>query len=198
MISLLPASSPAETSAAYTLLAVIADPKAAKQRLDDLVTERTALEGNLKDLQVATAKHVDDVAKAYGDLSAKEDAVTKREQDVTASVAKSDAAHAVRAKQLNDHEAVLAQTSARVEGHEAQVTKREKDVAGREAAVEQHSLEVTARDAHAYKVLNEATTLKAAYEGKEAALKAALSAAPKAFTLAADTGQLGASMSGAK
>lgn len=198
MISLLPASSPAETNAAYTLLGVIADPKAAKQRLDELVAERTKLEASLKDLQVATAKHEANKEEMYAKIGAADVDLRKRSDSVNAATAKSVADHKVRQTQLSDHEAVLAATQKRLEGVDADVTKRESDVSKREASLQLSRDEVSASAVAARKLHQEATALKAAYEGKEAALQAALYAAPKHYTIQAETGQLGTVMGEAK
>jgi uncharacterized protein (DUF3084 family) len=175
MISLLPTSTPAETTAAYTLLAVISDPKAAKQRLDDLVAEKQSLEDEMVAVRNATADYEALKAETEKDVASRKADIQVREQALAKADQQSQYTNEVRAKQLSDHEGVLARRQANLENAEADLLAREADTASREEAVKAREADVTEREAIATTTGDEAQALKAEYERKVAALQAALS-----------------------
>lgn len=184
MISLTPTGSPAQTSDAYTLLAIIADPAAAKKRLDDLVAAARSAQETLDSARAATKEAEDSKAAAAVSLGE-----ATRLRDVM------DAEHEVRTKQFTDHEAFLTTKQTQIEAYDAKVIERESGLAAREAAVSARETSVTNRESLARQLSTEAKALKDEYEGKTAALHAALSS-PKSHVLNAEPGSLGASMGG--
>ena len=167
MISLLSNSTPADTSAVFALLSVIADPKAAQARLDALTAEKQAaldavaaaeqknrevealrkeVEAGRAELDAGQAAAKDAAEKSAAQQEAKDARLTKRE----AALSSAQAAHAQNVENLKALTTALDERTAMVE-------TRENDIAALEAVVA--------------KAASEAEALKAEYEQKLAALK---------------------------
>lgn len=189
MITLMPTGSPAQTSDAYALLAVIADPDAAKKRLDELVAEKQAAL-DMKDKALQAQADAEKLRASVANQLAK----AKSDSDGF------NASSAVRTRQLEDHEAVLSTRQQQVDGHEKSVTAWEANVKGRETAVAEREQFLNAREEAATKLAAEAQTLKDTYEAKIAALHSAMAIAPApaSHVLPAETGSLGSTMSATK
>lgn len=126
MISLHSTGSPAETNAAYTLLAIIADPDAAKKRLDELVSEKTAAQEAMDGAR-ATTEEAKTVRK---EAVAKLAEATRLHADMTAN-------HEIRTKQLDERHEFLVAKDTRLTNYEAAVAAREKELGEPLAAREQ-------------------------------------------------------------
>lgn len=163
MISLTPTGSPAQTSDAYALIALVTDPAAAKTRLDELAAEKIA----------ATDAAAQATAAATEAKQLRNDAQIKLAEAKRVTIA-NDAAYAARTKAISDQETSLVEMAKRVDAHDAQVTERENALAAREAAVSAREASVVEQEAAAETTMAEANALKADYEKKLAALKTAL------------------------
>lgn len=168
MISLHSTGSPAETSAAYTLLAIIADPAAAKKRLDEIVAEKKtsleAMENARKLTEEASQTHSDATAKL---------AEAKRVSDAF------NADHQVRIKQLDERHEFLVAKDARLTTYEAKVAAREKalgePLAARERDISAREAKIEKREAAVSEAVANAQAVKDSYERKIAALHAVVS-----------------------
>jgi hypothetical protein len=180
----------AEVGGVFALLELLSDPGRVKQHLESVVAEKNAALAAAVDANAAVAK----AEKTKNDAIA----ATEKMQQISVEL---NAAHEVRVKQLADHDTFLATKQARIEAHEAAVSKRETDLGAREAAVAAYEISTKKRETFAAKCeedarksAREVAMLKADYEARLAALHQAL--APKNTVIVADTGVLGASMSG--
>lgn len=170
MISLTPNSTPAETSALFALLAVIADPTAAKARLDELVAEKLAA--------------LDAVAEADGKLKAAEaaeaagndarDKAALQHESGLVDIAEKTTELDARARKIALREAATSDMLATIGAKEVDLTKQEADLTERAAAIVAREEEVVARETMAETLEAEAQALKTEYETKIAALKAAV------------------------
>lgn len=145
MISLTPTGSPAETSQAFTLLEIIANPDRAKKHLESLVAEKQAAVEAMDNARAATKQAADDKAAADRKLA-----------EASRKASESEAAHAVRNKQLDDHDAFLTTKQQRLDAFEEQLAKRETDVATREDAVKAREAELVEMETKAKDALKEA------------------------------------------
>lgn len=165
MISLTPTGSPAETNAASTLLAIIADPEAAKKRLAELVAEKQAAEEAMQNARVAAV-----AAKEQRDAA---DVSLAEAQRISAEF---DASHETRSKQLDERNDLIIATDTRLKAYEAAVEAREKALGepliAREKAVATREAELTEREAALKAREDEAAGIKDDYEAKLAKLKA--------------------------
>lgn len=168
MISLLPTGSPAQTSDAYALLAIIADPAAAKKRLEELVAEKQAAQEAMEATRAATKRATDDRTAAEKAL-----AETKKRG------AAIDAEHAIKVKTLDERHDYLVAKDKRLTDYEATVAAREKElgepmiarenvVSAREEAAQKREDELHTREVAALQ-------MKEDYERKVAAIKDAVS-----------------------
>lgn len=160
MISLISTGSPAQTSDAYTLLAIIADPNAAKKRLDELVAEKKAaldMADQARQAQVDAEKLRASVANELAKAKSDSDGFN--------------ASSAVRTRQLEDHEAVLSTRQQQIDDQEKSVVAREGDVKGRETAVTEREQLLAAREETAKKESDRLAALKNEYEEKIKKLK---------------------------
>jgi hypothetical protein len=124
MISLTPGTTPQETAAAFVILALIADPAAAKKRLDELVAEKNAAIQAAADAKAATEATTAAQAKAAGDIAE----VSKLRDLQTQERAAIDA----KVKDLEAREAALAKEIA---AHRDEVDAKKADFETREAAL---------------------------------------------------------------
>lgn len=189
MISLMPTAGPTQTADAYALLAIIADPDAAKKRLDELVAEKQAA------LDMA-----DKASQAQADAEKLRASVANQLAQVKSDADTFNASSAVRTRQLEDHEAVLSTRQQQIDGHEKSVTAWEANVKGRETAVTEREQFLTAREEAATKLAAESQVLKDTYEAKIAALQSAMAIAPApaSHVLPAESGSIGSTMSATK
>lgn len=175
MISLLPTSTPAETAAAYTLLAIIADPKAAKKRLDELVAEKVSLEDTMLAVRKTAADYDATKAETEKDIAARETDIDAREKALALADQQAKSTNETRAKQLDDHGAAIAMRQINVERAEADLLARESNAAKREEATKALASDVAKREEAATALSNEAQAIKDDYERKVTTLHAALS-----------------------
>lgn len=138
MISLHSTGSPTQTSDAYTLLAILADPEAAKKRLDDLVAEKQAAQQAAEEARATAKQAAED--RAVADRLAAE---TKRRGEAF------DSEHAAKTSALEGRHQALLATDARLRDYEAKVAAREKalgePLVARERAVETREAELNER-----------------------------------------------------
>jgi len=78
MISLLPNTTANDTHGVFAILAVIADPAGAQQRLTELIAEKQAFLQAIKDADAAAAE----VAKMQAELERRRTALNSREEDI--------------------------------------------------------------------------------------------------------------------
>lgn len=192
MITLTPSGTPAETEQAHSLLAIIADPAGAKQRLDELHAEKEAAIAAQEKAATLNAESNERAKQAAADL-----AEAKRVK------AKNDLDHTTRSKQLSDHDGVLAKKQQQLADLEARLTQREKemerDLAARETAVKAREASVTTREADVRKTEAAAQALKEQWERRSAALREAMTAPPPVHhVMQAETGSLGATINDLK
>lgn len=163
MFSLTPSGTPAETAAAYTLLAIIADPKAAQQRLDEIAAEK---QDAIDVIKRAQAQAIDlDTKRAEIDAAL---ATETKIRDENATLFET------RSKQLADQEASLADRKDHADSREADLAGRESAVTEREAEVKAREDQVFAREQAEKQLTEAAKSLKSEYEQKVAALRAAV------------------------
>lgn len=191
MFSLTTNGTPTETEQAYALLAIIADPKLAQQRLDALAAEKADVVAAME----ASADHLGEAKQLHDDAAAK----LTEAQRVTDEF---NGTHETRRAQLEQFSADLGTKQDQLKEWEARLTQHEaeieNDLKSREAAVQAREIDVTERETVAIKTGDAAQLLKEAYERKVSALQAALSPEPTvSHVLNADTGALGAPMGGA-
>lgn len=164
MMSLLPNTPPTETTGAYAVLALIADPAAAKKRLDQLVAEKTAAQEALVKLNEATTASKREHAEVSARLVEAKDKLAEREAALAAGESRlaNDRAALDDAKKLhaaarddfatrsadlvareNQHAVkvrgdniALQRREALVQEKEANLTKLEADLATRERTLE--------------------------------------------------------------
>jgi hypothetical protein len=122
----LPPPSPSADAiqAAHSLLAIVADPRGAKQRLDDLVAAHDQLKQAHAALEVERRKLIDENARA-ADLKAKETLLAQKQSDLE----KFATANNVAAAALQDREQKLAMAEAAAKEREGALTRRETDLA---------------------------------------------------------------------
>lgn len=171
MFSLTTNGTPAETEQAYALLAIIADPKLAQQRLDALAAEKADVVAAM----ATTADQVTEARQLHDDAAAK----LTEAQRVTDEF---NATHETRRAQLEQFSADLGTKQDQLKEWEARLTQHEaeieNDLKSREAAVQAREIDVTERETVAIKTGDAAQLLKEAYERKVSALQAALSPEP--------------------
>ena len=189
MLSLTPQLPPTEVTAAYSVLMLISDAAAAKQRLDELVVETDkankataealALVASAQEQKIAADAALDEAAKIR----------VQAERDI----ADMHADHGVKTKQLEGHMAAHAVKSAQVAEWENTVnTKNDAalaEIESRESALSARDATIEARDAESVRLNNEAKELKAEVEKRLAAF-AALSGG-KRYEMTAETGKVG-------
>jgi chromosome segregation ATPase len=163
MFSLTPTGTPADTANAYALLAVIADPVASKQRLDELSAEKQAALDATKAAQDAQAELVTQRAA----VQAQYDEATKIRDDF-------DLTASARTKALDDREAQLAAVQETNANHNDDLTARESALSEREAAVKAAEADVATRETAVAKLETDTQALRADYEQKVSALHEAL------------------------
>lgn len=177
-----------DVNTVFALLQVMADPAAGKQLLEKIAAEKQAADAATDN----AAKMIAEVKLRGSEADAALAAARKITDDFNTG-------HAVRTKQLRDHEGVLSARQKQLYEFEAQVSAREKEISkslgerdnallAREASIAQREAELQAREAAAASTLDTANNLKVAYEQKLAAAKS--------FVMAAEHGVLGASMGG--
>lgn len=191
MISLAPNSSPAETTSMFHLLAVIADPAAAKRRLEELFAEKQA--------SLEAAEKASSDAAGADEAHAAASAKLAEAQAISHQFS---ATHETRSKQLSDHEQVLQDKQARLDSFEASLSEREAAVNGdlksREDAVSAREAEVGSRESVVRGLTDSAQALKEHYERSVASLRAAINPGPVAHVMNAETGIFGITMGEAK
>jgi chromosome segregation ATPase len=205
MINFNPTVSPAETSAVYALLDIIANPDRAKKHLDAIVAEKqAAADVAKKHLEVISAeKQAAAEARDSANAALKEAEQHRAHADVRMSEvnqkeASVDAAHVVRAKQLADHEAVLSEQQKRISDHERQVMDRESRVDAREKALSAKEKIISDLEAKASTAIADAESHRQYHEAIAERARALLEGgAPRAITLNAETGSLTSKMGGA-
>jgi chromosome segregation ATPase len=158
MFSLTPSGSPAETSAALGLFAILGDPKAAEKRLKELIAEKVAAieameisRANLTEANKARAEAMDNAraavaeAKQHHDNAASKLAEAKRVSDAY------ERNHETRTNSLDERHQHLVDKDKRLTEYEAAVSAREKELgeplAAREAAVSALEVELDRRQA---------------------------------------------------
>lgn len=165
MISLHPTGSPAETNAAYTLLAIIADPDAAKKRLDDLVAEKKAAHEAANNAKASAEE-----AKSHHDGAAAKLAEAKRISG------EFDRNHEARTQSLDDRHKTLVGTDERLKKFEAQTAAYEKEmvqtITAREDAVKIREADVGKREVALRLDETAAQELKETYQRKVDAFRA--------------------------
>lgn len=161
MISLTDTGSPADTAAAHTLLQIIADPAAAKKRLDELAAEKQRSLDAMDSARKATADAVQKHSVANAALAE----VKRTKDDLHARSLGVDAKHAATVEKEKHIAAELASFS-------SLKTRHEKDMANREAAVQAREDALAAREAAIAKLQIEVAAVKADTERKAAAIAA--------------------------
>jgi chromosome segregation ATPase len=198
-----------EEDHAFALLALIADPAAAKERLDTLIAERTKAEQihaeaervrqeatehrsiaerTLTEVESARQQHARDAAEHAAVFSQKSSALDERE----GSVAARESEVTAREERVNGREGELEGIFA------TRHAELERDISARAQAVGDREAEVTEREARVRKTSEEAQLLKEEWERRSTALRAALGPGPVHHVMAAETGELGASMGEAR
>lgn len=176
-------SSP-DTQGVYGLLGLLADPAAFKGKLDQLTAEKQAALAALTEAQHTkdeTLKlkeaHAAEHAKHLAELVPLREAHQAKVAAHAEHVRETDAAHAVRAKQLDDHEKHLAKKQTILEQYEeAQGPRhvaRNKVVTEREQSVKTREELLKAQEKQAAEALAFAETAKADWERRVNLLKAA-------------------------
>lgn len=163
MFSLTPSGSPADASAVFALLALIADPKASAQRLEELNAEKQSAIDAMKDAQAATIDLEKERAAAGADRAEAE----KIRDDFNAKFE-------TRTKQIADAAADLDARQDKISAQEREIAERENAVADAEAAVKAREDQVFAREQAEKQLTEAAKALKSEYEQKVAALRAAV------------------------
>lgn len=162
-ISLLPNSTSLDTLGAYAVLALIADPEAAKKRLDELITEKqAAIDARAEASEVSRNANRDrqDAERLLADAQdlGEKNAARKKRLDEWEEKLK------VTAKDLNMRESELAKASQKakseMDDHNTSMAQREKVVTDRLKAAEE--------------LMAQATEMKADYESKIDSLRKAV------------------------
>lgn len=165
----------------YALLALIADPAAAKDRLDKLIAERTAAE----ELHGVATKALQDAADhhAAADQSVSDAhslQQTHLEADAGRAAALTTQANALtdRVNELSARETDVVARQARIDSREAALDARHADFEGsmrvRETDLKKREDDVAALEATTRAAAEQATALKKSLESKAALVQAAL------------------------
>ena len=163
MFNLLSSGTPADTSAVFALLAVLADPAGTRKQLEEIVAAKQAALDARKDAESAQNELETTRAAAAADLAA----ATKIHDDNAATFD-------VLAKQLAGQETALADRKAKADAVDTDLTARKTALTVRETEVKAREDQVFTREVENKKTWEAAQALKAEYEQKVAALQAAI------------------------
>ncbi len=171
-----------DSNAVFSLLAALSDPEAAKAKLKD-ITEATKIHQKMVDDFTISSQ------KTNRELEAKKAAVEVKLAEVSKIKADSDAAYAVRSKQLSDLESTLAKRQSTIVETENRHNLIEPKLIARESAVFSKEIALNAKEKDLQELEAKASNLKNSYEAKHEALQAAMGVTHHIMT--ADTGTLG-------